>query len=702
MFKLTPFRIILIYIVLSVIWITTSDLLVEAIAASTRMYTILSIIKGWLFILVTASIMYGLMKQYAIGRDRADQALQDSEERWKFALEGAGDGLWDWNVQTNEVFYSHQWKAMLGYGDDEIGNTLDEWDKRVHPGDKEYVYREIQRHFSGEAPVYMSEHRMLCRDGTYKWVLDRGKIVTRTADGKALRVIGTHTDITERRRAGEALQESQERFKELADSLPQSVFECDLQGNFTYFNKTGLKAFGCTESDISAGMNILQVVAPQDRQLAREAMERRLEGQQFGYTEFHALRRDGSTFFVGVHTAPIRRGDRTVGLRGLAIDMSDHKLVEAEMLKVEKLESLGILAGGIAHDFNNILTAILGNIALARMRLKPGSFEHDRLNDAEKASNHARDLTMQLLTFSKGGEPVTKTVAIDQVIRDAVGFALRGARVRSSLHFDVGLWPVEADAGQMSQVFQNLVLNACQAMPEGGVITIEACNAREEMLNVLPARGRYVHVTVRDEGTGIPEEYLAKIFDPFFTTKQTGSGLGLAVTYSIIRNHGGQITVSSRIGQGTTFTVLLPASESPAAEIQAASAVSFRGKGSILIMDDEEMVRNVAGGMVREFGFEVVFARDGLEAVRLYKDAADAGKPFVAVIMDLTIPGGMGGKEAVQELLHIDPHVRAIASSGYSNDPVMANHREYGFSAVIAKPYKPEDLGLLLRDLLKA
>jgi nitrogen-specific signal transduction histidine kinase/CheY-like chemotaxis protein len=406
-------------------------------------------------------------------------------------------------------------------------------------------------------------------------------------------------------------------------------------------------------------------------------------------------------FPMGVHSAPITRGGKPVGLRGLAIDMSEHKLIEAEMQKAQKLESLGILAGGIAHDFNNILTAILGNIALTRMRLKPDSFEQLRLEEAEKASLHAKDLTLQLLTFSKGGEPVKKAVAIDRVIRDAVSFALRGARVKSSLHFDAGLWPIAADAGQMGQVFQNLVLNACQAMPAGGVIGIEARNAEVDSLGGLPVlRGRYVQVTVRDEGAGIPEEHLSKIFDPFFTTKHAGSGLGLAVTYSIIKSHGGHISVRSRPGEGTTFTVLLPASELLCESSQKTAVVAFQRKGSILIMDDEDMVRDVAGAIIREFGYEVAFARDGREAILLYTAAAKAGKPFDAVIMDLTIPGGMGGMETVQELRQTDPAVKAVASSGYSNDPVLANYGDYGFSAVITKPYTPAELGEVLQKLL--
>jgi two-component system cell cycle sensor histidine kinase/response regulator CckA len=275
--------------------------------------------------------------------------------------------------------------------------------------------------------------------------------------------------------------------------------------------------------------------------------------------------------------------------------------------------------------------------------------------------------------------------------------------VKSRFHFEDDLWPVEADAGQLGQVFHNLIINACQAMPGGGFVTVEAHNAEIGPSDVLPiAQGRYVLVTVQDQGTGIAEEHLSKIFDPYFTTKQAGSGLGLAVTYSIIRNHNGHISVRSKPGAGTVFTIALPASDRPFAEERTLPEGSPSGSGRVLIMDDEDMVRNVTGAMARELGYEIDFARDGAEAVQKYQQAAEDGMPFDAVIMDLTIPGGMGGKEAVRHLLRLDPRVRAVASSGYSDDPVMADYREHGFCGIIAKPYDTAELGSLLRAVLKA
>ncbi|HMK48684.1 MAG TPA: ATP-binding protein [Thermodesulfovibrionales bacterium] len=364
-----------------------------------------------------------------------------------------------------------------------------------------------------------------------------------------------------------------------------------------------------------------------------------------------------------------------------------------EMLKAQKLESLGVLAGGIAHDFNNILTSIMGNISLIKMGANPGEKIFARLSAAEKASMRAVDLTQQLLTFSKGGAPVKKTTSIAEIIRDSAGFALRGSNVNCEFHFPEEALPVEVDEGQISQVINNMVINANQAMPEGGTIVISAgiVSPGEEQRTLLPD-DNYVMISIEDHGTGIPKEHLSNIFDPFFTTKQKGSGLGLAVSYSIIKNHDGHISVESELGIGTTFRIYLPSSQKQIASIDRGEETPIAGKGNILIMDDEEIVRDAVGEMLEDLGYTVTFAKDGAEAISLYKDAKESGLPFDVVIMDLTVPGGIGGKEATKELSTLYPDIRAIVSSGYSQNPVMSDFRKYGFVGVITKPYKIRQL----------
>jgi len=307
-----------------------------------------------------------------------------------------------------------------------------------------------------------------------------------------------------------------------------------------------------------------------------------------------------------------------------------------------------------------------------------------------------------LLTFSRGGAPVRKTIAAGNVIKSCAKLALSGSKAICEYAISDDLWPIDADEGQISQVIHNLMINAIQAMPDGGIIMIQCENVAIDKENILPLKkGDYIKISVKDKGTGISEENLGKIYDPFFTSKEHGRGLGLASTYSIIKNHQGHITVDSTFGSGTTFTIYFPVSESLAEVSKAADVRPHSGAGRILIMDDEEIVRQIAEAMLTHLGYEVECSNDGTEAIEVYMNALKLGRPFSAVIMDLTIPGGMGGKEAMQKLIEIDPNVKAIVSSGYSYDPVMSNFRDYGFAGVVPKPYQLDELGELVRRVLQ-
>jgi signal transduction histidine kinase/CheY-like chemotaxis protein len=384
-------------------------------------------------------------------------------------------------------------------------------------------------------------------------------------------------------------------------------------------------------------------------------------------------------------------------------DITERRKMEDELLKAQKLESLGVLAGGIAHDFNNLLTAILGNISLAKMFADPETKAFERLGDAEKACERATALTQQLLTFSKGGAPVKKTASIVQIITDSAGFMLRGSNVRCEFNLQKELWAVDVDAGQMSQVINNLIINADQAMPDGGIIAVSAENVTIDGSEALSLKaGRYICISIRDEGVGIPQEYLAKIFDPYFTTKQRGSGLGLATVYSIIKSHQGHLEVESAEGVGTVFRLYLPASEKEIEQKENAGGeeTSLHSSGRILVMDDEEIIRDIARETLHHLGYEVDVCRDGVSALALYREALKSGKPYAAVIMDLTIQGGMGGKETMKALLELDPQVKGIVSSGYNNDPILAHFREYGFCGMVSKPYTVKELHDTLHQLL--
>jgi PAS domain S-box-containing protein len=380
-------------------------------------------------------------------------------------------------------------------------------------------------------------------------------------------------------------------------------------------------------------------------------------------------------------------------------DITERKTLEDEMIKAQKLDSLGIFAGGIAHDFNNILTTILGNVSMAKLGLLPEDAMLGMLEEAEKASLRAQMLTKQLLTFSKGGAPVKKITSVREIVELSPSFVLRGSNSLCEISIAADLWSAEVDAGQISQVINNLVINANQALPQGGTIRVVAENLILDQQFVLPlSPGRYIKVSITDKGMGIAQEHLINIFDPYFTTKKDGSGLGLASSYSIIMKHSGHISVESELGVGTTFCIYLPASDKT--QVNRLETHLIRGQGKVLVMDDEESLRKMMGMMLGQLGYEVDMANDGAEAIEIVRQAKASGAPYVAAILDLTIPGGLGGKDTIGELLKIDPALKAIVFSGYSDDTVLANFEQYGFKGMLAKPFTSLSMGKVLHDVL--
>jgi nitrogen-specific signal transduction histidine kinase/CheY-like chemotaxis protein len=375
--------------------------------------------------------------------------------------------------------------------------------------------------------------------------------------------------------------------------------------------------------------------------------------------------------------------------------------LEEELYKAQKLESLAVLAGGLAHQFNNIMTALAGNITLAKMYAKPGSEVSDILTEAGRASLMAEDLTRQLLTFSRGGSHSPEIISLNGIIAELAGVTSGDSGISCEISLPLNLWPVEADESQMRQAIINIVINAREAMSGGGTLIIRAENigAGSPELSAL-SEADFVKVTIEDQGVGISKADLAKIFDPFFSTKPHGSGLGLTNTFSIIKAHKGHIGVVSEEGAGTTFTIYLPAAPSRTPEEKTEKKVFLTGNKRVLVMDDEDMVRNVVDRMLTQCGCTASFARDGEEMIRLYKESCDSGHPFDAVIIDLIIAGGMGGREAVRRLLELDPHATAVVSSGYCEDAIMSDYKRFGFKGALAKPYSISELGRVLYDVI--
>ena len=522
----------------------------------------------------------------------------------------------------------------------------------------------------------------------------------RDSDGQIVAGIEVVRDITERKKAEEALFSAESKFRNLVEQSLIGIYIIR-DDRFVYVNPKFAEIVGYTQEELLSSVKVMDLILEEDRELVAENVSKRLRGevQSIHYT-FRGIRKDGTVVDVEVQ-GTVTSYDGKRAIIGSLLDISMRRKMEYELQKAQKLESLGVLAGGLAHQFNNILTALTGNIMLAKMYAKPGTEVSDILSEAEKASLKASDLTRQLLTFSKGGAPFTKTLSLKELIRDLAGFVAKESAVRCEAFVPQNLWPVEADEGQIRQAITNLLANACQAMPLGGLVKISAENVIADPALMPSLReGAYVKLAITDQGAGIEKNYMDKIFDPFFTTKQKGSGLGLTSAFSIVRSHNGRITVESEIGIGTTFTIYLPAALGKTPEEKAGGKVFLPGDRRILVMDDEDMVRNVIDRMLGQCGCTASFARDGREMIELYRKGMESGRPFDAVIIDLIIAGGMGGKEAVQKLLEVDPHANAIVSSGYSEDLVMSNFREFGFKGVLAKPYNLSELGKVLSEVI--
>ncbi|GEJ58791.1 hybrid sensor histidine kinase/response regulator [Anaeromyxobacter diazotrophicus] len=529
----------------------------------------------------------------------------------------------------------------------------------------------------------------------------RAEVRTRDEIG---RLAATFDDMTARIRAREeALAAETERLAVTLRSIGDGVITTDVEGRVVLVNAAAEQLTGWRQDEARGRPidEIFRVEGAHDPAAGSLVARIVRHGGSAALPDRAVLlARDGTRRAVADSAAPIR--DQAGGVIGAVLvfrDVTEKQKLEAELAKMEKLESLGLLAGGIAHDLNNILAAIVGNVSVMKLDGAPTRFREE-VDEIEAAAMRAAALSKQLLTFSRGGAPVKQSASIAEIIETSARFVLHGSSVRCELALPPDLPAVEVDPGQMDQVVHNLILNAVQAMPGGGTVAIGAAELDVAAGARPPLEpGRYVEFTVRDTGVGVPPEHLGKIFDPYFTTKASGTGLGLATVYSIVKRHGGHVTAESAPGAGATFHVFVPAA-SGAAPAGPAPGSPRQGRGRVLVVDDEESVRRIALRMLRHLGYEPAAAGDGAEALRLYTSALRSGERFAAVVMDLTLPGGLGGQETLRQLLALDPGVRAVVSSGYSSDPVMSDYRRHGFRGVVAKPYTAEQLAEALHQAL--
>jgi len=635
-------------------------------------------------------------------RKKVEETLRQSQERLDLALKGAELGLWDCHISTGRIFFNERSSEMLGYAAKRITTGLDLWEKRVHPDDIAHVKDSIKKHIKGRTPYVEMEYRVINKKGKWIWILERGKVVERDKDGMAVRMAGTYLDITQRRKAENALRESQERFKNIAELLPEAIYESDLDGNLTFVNQSALELFGYTFEEFESGVNIIDIIAPEDCQRVRDKLSSMSKNEATGLMEYSACKKDGTVLPVLTHSNMIVREGVAVGIRGVIIDISEKKRLENQLVRAQKMEAIGTLAGGIAHDFNNLLMGIQGNASLMLLNLDKTAPEYKRLKGIEQYVQRGADLTRQLLGVARGGKYDVLSVDLrDIMLKSSEMFGRTKKEIHIHRTYNEDLWAVEVDKGQMEQVFLNLYVNAGHAMPEGGELYLEADNVILDENDVEPhelSAGRYVKIVVADTGIGMDETTKSRIFDPFFTTKDrgVGTGLGLASVYGIIKNHNGFITVDSRAGEGATFTIYLPASDKVVEKDKMSPDIVLHGTETVLLVDDEKLILDIGGQMLRSLGYTVFTAGDGKEAIEIY---ARKKSEIDIIILDIIMPG-MGGSEIFDRLIEIDPDACVLLSSGYSIEGQALDIIKKGSRGFIQKPFDLRGLSIKMRDIL--
>jgi PAS domain S-box-containing protein len=642
-------------------------------------------------------------------RQRAEENLRKSEERFREMAEHIREAFWLYDWEKRKVIYiSPAYEVIWGRSIEDLYKRDDEWDESVHPDDLEYARDSFERIIQtggGE----QREYRIVHPDGSVRWVSDRGFAI-KNKTGQVVRIAGITEDITDRKQSEVALRESEERFRELAELMPETVFEVDLEGKLTFVNRNAFNNFGYTQQDLKKGLKSFDMIIPKDRERAQDNVTKILTGEKSGINEYTALRKDGSIFPVMIHSAPIFKEGKPVGLRGFMVDITDRKKAEEERRKLEvqfqqaqRFEALGTLAGGIAHDFNNLLMNIQGNTSLMLFEIEGTHPFFEPLKKIEKQVKSGAQLTRQMLGYARKGKFNVKSVDLNQIVDESADtFGRTRKEITIYRKFDNDLFPVEADQGQIEQVLLNLYVNAADAMPGGGKLILKTKN--ETHLNIKsnhydPRPGKYVQLTITDSGTGIDNQTLERIFDPFFTTKGMGrgTGLGLASVYGIIKSHDGYIDVTSEKGHGTTFTIFLPASENDVEGTADTAAKLIKGSGTLLVVDDEELVLKVGVNMLEKLGYTVLGAKNGTEAVDIFKANKDK---IQMVILDIIMPD-MGGGEVYDKIKAINPEVKVLLSSGYSVDGQAIELLERGCDGFMQKPFTMEELSGKITQIMK-
>ena len=640
---------------------------------------------------------------------RQNRALRESELLKQTILDGIGSTLCFVNPELKIVWVNRAVEKVTNLSVEELVSRkcCDVWGIEPGPPEECPLSKALKSGKKERAIMTYPDGRIM-DVRAHPVCDDTGRLVG------VLGLLRIADDITEKALAERALRESEKKYRELTDSLPVKLFETDARGTVTFLNPYALERLQYTREDLTKGIHLQDIVDKKQWDKAQKDIRRMISEKPSEAIESVAKRKDGTTFPVLVHIHPFFDEDGVSGLRGFAVDITERKQRLEEMTRMAKLESLGTLAGGIAHDFNNLLSIILGSIELAKWDMAPETPSARALKDAERGCHTAKELTGQFITFSRGGDPQMRTTPIDTLLRNTVRLCLSGSNVNCEYSIADDLCLAELDERQIGQVIQNLIQNAIAAMPEGGTVQARAENVEVTEKGQPPvpgmSEGAYIKLEIQDEGAGISEEDKPRVFDPYFSTKargaQKGMGLGLTTALSIVNKHGGFMHLESEVASGTKIFIYLPAALQEEKEAEAGPVAPVLGgdaplKGQkVLVMDDEAMLRDLTKQMLHLLGHEAETVSDGDEAVEAYKKSLEASEPFDLVILDLTVKGGPGGREAIRELLKLNPDVKAVVFSGYADDPVMSNCEEYGFRASLAKPFRKASLEDALRKAL--
>ena len=642
-------------------------------------------------------------------RKKVEEVLRESEELIRSTLESTADGILVVDeigqvIESNARFAA-MWRIpdhLMESGDDQaLLNHVRE--QLLEPETFLSKVQKLYKTFEEDLDtIYFKDGRVFER---YSCPLIRGE--------KNAGRVWSFRDVTDKKRAEERLNREKEWFRVLAEESPLGVSLVKKDGVYQYVNPKFVEIFGYTLKDIPTGRQWFRKAFP-DSVYRKRVITTWIKDQKAVKTGearsriFRVTCKDGLEKAILFRPVNMETGDQLV----IYEDITDRIRLETQLQQAQKMEAVGTLAGGIAHDFNNLLSIILGNITLAYEDAAAGIDISEFLNEAEKAVSKAKKLIHKIITFSKGGDPIKRIVSIEQLLNESAKLVLSYSKIEYEIFISDNLWPVACDYTQMQHAFSNIFNNSKEALVDGGSVQVYTENffiqPDREMTDLPLKEGKYVKIDVHDKGVGIPEENLLLIFDPYFSTKemgvQKGLGLGLAATYSIVKRHDGHITVDSKVGAGTTFHIYLPAGEREKfleRESATSSVVDHPSPTrKILVMDDEEAIRKITDQILDRLGYQVALARNGEEAIEIFEAANQIGEPFDAVILDLTVKGGMGGRDAVKKLLEIDSGVRAIIASGYFNDPVLADFKAYGFCGVIAKPYSVGQLSDVLQKIL--